>query len=446
MALLDISLVTQTLINLIQFRFMASPTWNPTGTNNTPPVSPQPPDILKSESVGLYLYHIKEETQNKNISPPGNDNPPVRYIPMGLSLYYQLTAHSNLQTDQATLNEQKMMGIAIKALHDYPVIDDDTDIEDLQGNIHIVFPLGLRDNNNRLRIVLHPIDQHEATSYWTAGSTAMRLAAYYQISVVLLEPEESRSRTGRVLTYDISTFIGGGPRIDGCTNTTSFKIPGKIETNQIELRPAQVPVGEQVVFLGTGFEGGTAELLIKNTKWDKFYPVDDTWGLIFSAKGACMNVQKTITDDNGNPITILPGIYSATIRVKKQITIPGGQLREIEHMSNECPFMISPIIDNAIENIFIVPVTVDKTIIIKGYIFLAEEANEPFYPSLNVYVGNMKLRGIKSTQALTAGDFKVDGSEIKLLIPTGLDPAFTYFPLRIFINGAETSPNWIKVK
>ena len=55
----------------------------------------------------------------------------------------------------------------------------------------------------------------------------MRLAAYYQVLVVLLEPEESITRAGRVLEYDISIYTGGGPRIDGCENNLSFIIPDK---------------------------------------------------------------------------------------------------------------------------------------------------------------------------------------------------------------------------
>ena len=144
--------------------------WNPPGSCGSPTISPLPPDILKTESIGLYLYHLKEEPQYKNIPPKGNDDPPIRYVPMGVSLFFQLTAHSNLQTEQAAYNEQKMMGIAIKALHDYPIIDDKTEITDLDGVKNKVFPLGLCDNNNRFRIILQPVDHHEATSYWTAGS------------------------------------------------------------------------------------------------------------------------------------------------------------------------------------------------------------------------------------------------------------------------------------
>jgi hypothetical protein len=185
MALLDISLVTQALTNLIQFSFKASDIWNPAGTCNSPQVSPQSPDKLVTESVGVYLYHIMEESQYKNLRPPGNDIPPVRYVPISLSLFFQVTAFSNIQTDQARLNEQKMMGIAIKALHDYPIIDDNTEIIDLQGNKNRIFPLELCDNKNQFRISLLPVDHFEAISFWTTSSSPLRLAVYYQVSVLM---------------------------------------------------------------------------------------------------------------------------------------------------------------------------------------------------------------------------------------------------------------------
>jgi hypothetical protein len=98
-----------------------------------------------------------------------------------------------------------------------------------------------------------------------------------------------------------------------------------------------------------------------------------------------------------------------------------------------------------VNNIFQLPAIPDKTIVITGYTFPSEEPSEPLYPSLSIYVGDIKLTGIKSAQILKAGEFKVTASDINLLIPDGLDPTMHFFPLRIFVNGAESAPNWIKV-
>ena len=180
-------------------------------------------------------------------------------------------------------------------------------------------------------------------------------------------------------------------------------------------------------------------------KWEKFCVVSNPWGPVFTENGARITVRETIPDDNGNPVSVVPGVYAACVRVTKTIKLPDGTTRSIKHLSNECPFMISPRIDNAVNNIFQLPAIADKTIVVTGYIFPPAEGSEPLYPSLSIYVGDMKLTGIKSAQILKAGEFKVTGADINLLIPDGLDPALHYFPLRIFVNGAESAPSWIKV-
>ena len=117
---------------------------------NKPGVGPG--ELKGGNVIGLYLYHLSEDPQYKNLPSPGNDDPPIRYTPMGLNLSYQLTAHS----DNGILNEQYMMGLAVKALRDYPVIDDTTEI-DTGTTVEKIMQSDIRGYNNRLRIVLQPI-------------------------------------------------------------------------------------------------------------------------------------------------------------------------------------------------------------------------------------------------------------------------------------------------
>ena len=150
MALLDLSQVTRTLVTLLQTHVQASPVWPP-GVQLT--VSPDPPDKLAGENtLGLYLYHAAEDAHHKNLPPLGNDQPPVRYTPMPLNLYYQLSAHSDLPTPTGAYREQLMMGCALKALHDYPVITDATVLRGAP-----VLAASLRNLDNRLQIELRPV-------------------------------------------------------------------------------------------------------------------------------------------------------------------------------------------------------------------------------------------------------------------------------------------------
>src|SRR6266496_5901054 len=96
MPLLDLSLATQTLVNLLDRRVRAGLT-----TLNLPlgplSISALPADKLTGdETIGLYLYHISEDPHFKNLAPRSQDEPPVQFRPMGLNLYYQLSAHSDI--------------------------------------------------------------------------------------------------------------------------------------------------------------------------------------------------------------------------------------------------------------------------------------------------------------------------------------------------------------
>jgi len=450
MALLDLSKVTETLTNLLEYSFLSSETWNPTsGTYVSPTISAKPPDALDPDSVGIYLYHIAEDTAYKNLPSPGYDNPPVRFIPMGLNLFYQLTARGS-GDENGTINEQKMMGIAMKALHDYPVIDDETVIVALDDSVNKVLPDEL-DGDNKLRIILQPIAHNEAMNYWSAGNNPPRLAAYYQVSVVLLEPEEIQSRPGRVLTYGVHTFVEGPPRIDTCKNTISFTIPGETEAREVELSPAQaspvatplpdplpdpLPIGHKVSFTGSGFLVGDTSLILMNERWTEIEEVDPTaWQIEVTNDGLDMVIRERVTDSDKE---VLPGIYAAVAKVIKQIKLPDGTTRDIEYLSNKCPFAISPRIDT------IDPPDANNISTIEGYIFQHADIPED---KVIVYYGGTRLAS-RTAGTLDPGEFSIiDAENIKVRLPdNSVENTFISgnpYPIRIFVNGIESAPAWI---
>src|ERR687898_956596 len=97
MPLIDLSLVTTTLLNLLRARVdplwaafflpMLPPTITYTGA---PSSTPQTVD----QAVGMFLYYASEDPHFKNLPPAYRDLPPVRFPPMGLQLQYQLYVHT----------------------------------------------------------------------------------------------------------------------------------------------------------------------------------------------------------------------------------------------------------------------------------------------------------------------------------------------------------------
>jgi hypothetical protein len=368
---------------------------------------------------------------------------------MGLNLYYQLTAHSDLEHTPGTFREQLMLGCAIKALHDYPVIDDSTKINGLK-----ILDAGLAGAGNRLRIVLQPIPHNEAVSYWTAGSHSLRLAAYYQVSVVLLEPEDSMSRVARVLSYGVYTFVGGAPRLDSSQNTLSFKLPEETVSREIELRPAQVPpsnlptaqvpLSSHLNLLGSGLAANGTSLFLKNIRWEAPKNADKNWETTATNDRVSALVRETIAGES-----VFPGIYSALVEVTRRRTLPDGSIRDFKHLSNECPFVITPRIK------ITKPLNVNDEWTIEGYIFKDPSPPSPPPPGappaipaiseVQVYVGVFKLE-LNKTGSIKAGEFRiVNASELKLRLPTTLDLNQQNHPIRVFVNGAESPPEWIDV-
>jgi hypothetical protein len=464
MALLNLSYVTQSLKRLIEAYFSESEEWNASLT-----VSPKPPDQLQKETntIGLYLYHVSEDSHFKNAVNCANPSLPVRYTPMGLSLYYQLSAHHQADNETAVYQEQLMMGLAMKAFRDYSTIDDTTKLLDKygqpvkkNGKTIKLLVLELEGKGNRFNITLQPIPPNEAVSYWTAGSTPMRLAAYYQVTAVLLEPEEPQSRAGRVLTYGTYADVYGIPHLYGTHNVIAFTDP-KGHKNEIELRPAQAPpapaasVPEEslVVLSGTHLIRDKTTLILKNSLWDEPVEVKDaSW----SVKAKDNQVNAIISEDVGGK-KVLPGIYAALVKVSSEREMPDGSKRGFDYTTNETPFVVSPRLDT------ITGPDAQNLVKVDGFIFKYEitdpqTGTKKNLVSLQVYVNDIRLRLAKTVANLKQGEYGIHEPpppqapqlHLRLPKPQDLPPPLNYGgdnyqPLRVLVNGAESQPRWTKV-
>ena len=431
MALLDISLVTRALIRVVKAYVPQSGVWTGPTDWDEIPISPLPPDRLETGALGIYLYHITEDAHFKNQPATGADTPPVRYTPMGLDLHYQLSVNAG-EDEQSLYQAQLLLGLAVKALHDYPVITDASEVHGIRIFDEECEPL--RDAENRIRLSLQPIPHNEASSFWTAGSTPLRPSAYYQASVILLEPEESDTRSSRVLRYGVHTFLAGAPGLDGSENTLTFDVPEMGVSQQLKLRPAEAPLGSppdsRVTFTGVDLAGDETHLLLRSARWTTARQADATWSIVVTANRVLAAVGETIDSED-----VLPDMYAASVRVIRHRTLPDGSVRPFEQTSNETPFTITPRIDA------IGGPDVGGLVTINGYPFQHDDL-EP--ENLQVYLGAERLtRG--TAGALERMEFTVtNATTLQLRLPAGLTPG-EYVPFRLLINGAESAPRWIEV-
>ena len=420
MALLDIGAVTRTLMKVIELSVNASPGWP--GSPSPPlTVAPVPPDRLTGDPIaGFYLYHLTEDPAYKNV-PPQSGVTDLRFVPMALNLYYILSARS-ADSNAGTLTEQLIMGLAVKALRDTPVVDDSTMIAGTQ-----VLDPAIRGDDNRFRIVLQPVPAAESVSYWTAGSSPLRLAAYYQVNVALLEPDRPPVLAGRVLRHGIQTFTTGAPRLEASESTVTYQVPGEATARTAVARPAQVTqlaAGDGFTLLGSGLTGGTPTLLIRPGAAATPLVADAAWGLQVTDQGATANAQVTASGT-----AVPPGLYAAAIQISRQITPPGGPTRTLTQTSNEVPLMIAPGVSalgapNAAGQF---PIT--------GSGFTPAAAVELYLGSNRALPGN--------PASLNPGEFAVASATALIARLAAGTASGTAVPVRIVVSGSESPPVWV---
>lgn len=422
MPMIDLSLVTQTLKNLLEEYFDLSDAW-PTGQN--PNVTPLPPDKIDGSALSLYLYHATEDAQYKNSAPGIDPSLPVQYNPMALNLFYLMSAvSSDEDLDGATiLQDQQKMGLAMKAFHDHPVLNKDSKL-----NGTPIFPLTLQNEEDILRINLQPLSPNDGLNFWSASESPPRFSAQYQVSVVLLEPEKPDVMPQRVLSYGVQSFVSGLPHIETSQYILIYSPPKGSESAEVELRPARVPVGDRVTFLGSGFANNVKKVLLKNSRWDNPVELDNPWDITSIDDEFSIEVQTTAAAED-----ILPGVYSAMAVVRKRVRDNRGTLQDFEHRSNESPFLIVPRIDSITG-----PTSGDPTMTVQGFTFQHADLDPE---DVEVYIGSDLLEQVPGGPS--AGEFRViSASQIELQPPAGL-ATNRHHSLRIVVNGAECSPQWI---
>jgi len=413
--------ITETIIAVIQQAV--------DDTGNWPPGFKVLPELLRDQhnGIGFYLFHVQESSHYKNFPAPGNDNPPVNYTPMALNLFYQLSANSTKENeDEDAYDEQNLMTVAMKALHD-----------------HSVFNLTTTGKKINIKVTIQTLSPSESVQYWAAAESPVRLSAYYEVSVVFLEPEKQLSYAGRVLSYGNFIFTRSSPQITSSENIIEYLLPGELTARQVKIQPAQAPpafiapapISSVVSFFGTGFNGGTLQLLIISPLWSEPAVTDASWlPTLISENQLNITVQPTAVLRTAlTPVDIIPGLYAAQISITQQRTLPNGTIKTFNHVSNQFPFSVMP-------RISLITALGGGGFAVTGNVF---QNAGIVTDDIQVYIGEDKLV-LSTAVALADGEFKITGATtIELLVPAGLPAG--QVALRILIRGIESEPRWITI-
>jgi hypothetical protein len=421
--------ITAIIIDVIQKAVDQSNNWPPGGMHVFP-------DLHRNDRTGItfYLFHAQENGHYKNFPSPGNDIPPVSFTPMGLNLFYQLTSNSrNTNNEQDAIDEQKLMSVAMKALHDNPVL--------LKTLPTPAFPAG-KDIN--IKITLQTLSPSESVQYWAAAESPVRLSAYYEVSVVFMEPEKHKSYSGRVLQYGNFVFIHGAPQVTAIENTLQFKSPVDGSTMQVKVQPAQAPTANTVPpgissilgISGNGFNYGSPKFLLISPLWEGAAEADPGW-LLTRVSETRLNVavQPTaILQSNLSVVDVLPGLYGGIISVTEERNLPDGSRKTFVHVSNQYPFSVIPRIDGIVVGLL------PNEFTVTGFIFQHPKLKAD---DIQVYVGETKIE-LASPGPPSPGEFQVTGpTTIDIVAPITMHGV--NIPVRILVRGVESSPAWVTI-
>jgi hypothetical protein len=386
---------------------------------------------------------------------------PIQFTPMGLVLNYVVTARNSNGSDAGdrALAEQRLLGYVARALHDFPVITDETQISPNPP----VFQSVSLGTDDEVQIVFRPVGVDEAVNFWSAEQElTARLALFYEARVILLDTPPPPRVPGIVLSVGNYLFAGGRPRLLRVRNVVGFVPPAGFglptaqfvrmpsDPARVSLFAAAPPVdvdaaNNHVIIEGAALSGARVFLALRGPvvidadpyadrafRIELTQPADNpAWSIARTAEEIELDVQSTAVADDGSSVTLFPGLYRATVVLADQ---PPGDAtgRLVEHSSNAIVLAITP---------QVVSIT-DGGGPATARAFSLDLLGSYLGPELEVElaVGGTVLTRAAGPPGAGTFDFADGTGQIDFIVDT--TNLTSPVPVRLQINGAEATPAW----
>ncbi len=198
--------------------------------------------------LNLFLYRTKENPAMRNEELPRFDGSGRRISkqPLTLELYYAVSAYSN-----EDLHAEILLGAAMQAFHEESVFSRQR-IQSLLQGINIgtlsLSDARLHEQLQGVRITPQNLENETYSQIWSAMQNPATPSAYYRVSVVLIEPDESAGPSFPVLQRNI-----------GSTPNTLSPFP-VVESFNYAADKAGSELGENFDLTGRNLEGSTHRL------------------------------------------------------------------------------------------------------------------------------------------------------------------------------------------
>lgn len=254
---LDVSVVTDRLIELLKASNTAWPQWVANGgpiDQFTFSISGASPDATRAEAgchLTLSLLHVTPNAFQANSMTNGRALTGTAH-PLALDLYYLLSAYS----DDNYLQEQRAMSIALRCLHEHPVV---------QATI-VLGGEGTQAEEFIVSMEVQTAD--EMSRLWQAFAVPARPSAVYRVSVVFVTPPapalpvHPRPDTIVLVAGPAELPFAAPAALTGTERTVRVFAPGStvgdVKMLRYDTSPATVAAGESFLLLGSGLAGTAA--------------------------------------------------------------------------------------------------------------------------------------------------------------------------------------------
>jgi len=189
-------------------------------------VSALPPDRItvgtnEPTQLNVFLYQVTHNQAWRNVDLPATDpaGASVNAPPLGLDLHYLLTAYG-----PDTFLGEIVLGHALRALHDEPVLERDVIRAALDPStpdstlLPVLAGAGLADQVEQIRLTPTVMAPEELSKLWSALQAHYRPTACYEARVVLIDSNRTRRRALPVAARGFGTVAGLPPVLDTVEN------------------------------------------------------------------------------------------------------------------------------------------------------------------------------------------------------------------------------------
>lgn len=150
------------------------------------------PHESENNQITLYLYQVEEDTQGVQSGYYQVDRDIQRIRPSRYNLRFLVTAHSKAPAQLREADKHRMIGAALQALKDHPVIDQ----RYLTGS--------LAEQQAVVHVALEKTSQDQMLKIWNNTSSPYKLSFVVLLSGVEIDSHRER-RVARVTDVAITT-------------------------------------------------------------------------------------------------------------------------------------------------------------------------------------------------------------------------------------------------